>query len=211
MRHMTWLSVPSLLPCVYWIIGCGRDEQVRTSAKGVVTVLAAGNTQILGLLGSSQYGSIPAIVVGATGPDDEVAGYSSPLGTPCGPSSRPVEPAAREPRTTSTPPSGAGGQPNSYRALAGTSMATPQVSGAAALLLAKGLSPTDVVRRILETADSRVACGSSSPTCRGRLDVAAAVGESSLGRAPEPPRRSVPALPVSVGRLPLVDGLSNAR
>ena len=48
-------------------------------AHGAIPVLASGNTQLLGL-GSSNYGDLNAVVVGATAPDDSVASYSSPLG-----------------------------------------------------------------------------------------------------------------------------------
>jgi hypothetical protein len=53
-------------------------------------------------------------------------------------------------------------------------MAAPHVAGAVALLLAQGLSPLAAVDRLLATADKNVSCGESSPTCHGRLDVAAA-------------------------------------
>ncbi len=55
-------------------------------AHGAIPVLASGNTNPggLGLLGSSDYGSLDAIVVGATGPSDEIAPYSSPSATPSG-------------------------------------------------------------------------------------------------------------------------------
>ncbi len=145
-------------------------------SKGAVVVLASGNTNLLGLgIGSSEYGKLPAIVVGATRPDDRVASYSSPTGNA---------------RWAILAPGGAGtgtagsdvlsaywrpGQANHYAELAGTSMATPHVAGAAALVLSLGSTPDAAVQRILESADRRVPCGSGSPTCRGRLDVAAAV------------------------------------
>ena len=51
-------------------------------AHGAIPVVASGNSNPfgLGVLGSSEYGSLNALVVGATGPSDEVAPYSSPLG-----------------------------------------------------------------------------------------------------------------------------------
>jgi len=142
---------------------------------GAVPVLASGNSDVLGLgVGSSDYGDIHALVVGATGPDDQVTGYSSPTGNA---------------KWAILAPGGAAdgveaddvystyweqGKQNQYGYLAGTSMATPHVTGAVALLLAQGLTPAQAVDRLLTTADSKVSCGSNSPTCKGRLDVARA-------------------------------------
>jgi thermitase len=160
----------------------GGDNDLRAGvdyawSHGAVPVVAAGNSNALGLgLEGSAYGDLNAIVVGATGPDDTVAGYSSSTG---------------QAKWALVAPGGAGdgdpahdilstiwiqGKPNSYDELAGTSMAAPHVSGAVALLLAQGHTPQTAVERLLNTADKNVSCGSSSPTCRGRLDVAAATG-----------------------------------
>ena len=49
--------------------------------KGAVPVVASGNSDVLGAgVGSQDYGDVDALVVGATGPDDLVADYSSPTG-----------------------------------------------------------------------------------------------------------------------------------
>lgn len=145
-------------------------------SKGVVPVLASGNTGLLGLgAGSSDYGDLNALVVGAVGRDKAVAEYSSATGTA---------------KWALLAPGGSifGGpdgvystywreeEKNQYESLSGTSMAAPHVTGAVALLLAQGLSPRDAVQRLLDTADPSVSCGNNSPTCRGLLDVAAATG-----------------------------------
>ena len=146
-------------------------------SKGAVPVIASGNSGLFGVgIGSQEYGDLDALVVGATGPDDLVASYSSPTGNA---------------KWALVAPGGASDgdethqvwstfwekeKLNSYAYLAGTSMAAPHVTGAVALLLAQGLSPQQAVQRLLDTVDTRVACGPDSPTCRGRLDVAKATG-----------------------------------
>ncbi len=137
--------------------------------KGAIPVLASGNENV-GLLdlGSSNYGSLNALIVGATDKGGGIASYSSPIGNA---------------KWGLVAPGGSGDGPGDdvlstftngrYAWVAGTSMAAPHVSGALALLLAEGLTPTAAVDRLLTTLDRSVKCGAG---CQGRLDVAAAVG-----------------------------------
>jgi subtilisin family serine protease len=155
------------------ILGSSLDEGVEYAwSHGAVPVLAAGNSNLLGL-GSAQYGDLDAVVVGATGRDDAVAVYSSPVGdakwglvAPGG------DGVAGKPENDIYSTWWEAGKTNQYKAEAGTSMAAPHVTGTLALLLARGLTPRAAIDTLLATADRRVKCGAS---CRGRLDAAAAL------------------------------------
>ena len=140
-------------------------------SKGAIAVVASGNSGTgLGIEGAN-FGDMNAVIVGATGPDDQPATYSTSTG---------------EAKWAVAAPGGAAdstkahdiystfwikGQKNAYTYLAGTSMAAPHVSGALALLLAQGYSQADAVTRLLDTVDKGVGCEATSSTCRGRINV----------------------------------------
>ena len=145
-------------------------------AHNAIPVVASGNSNPdgLGVLGSSDYGSLDAVVVGATGPSDQLAPYSSPLGNAKWSILAPGGVGGGTPATDILSTIWTRGGHNEYAALAGTSMAAPHVTGALALLLAEGYSQQGAVDRLLATADHSVSCGPMSGPCAGRLDVARA-------------------------------------
>jgi serine protease len=149
--------------------------QAWDNGKGAIPVLAAGNASVLGLGTSTYDNALDAVVVGAVGHDGALTGYSSPTGdakwallAPGG-----SDDGVQADDIVST--YWISGKTNQYGYLAGTSMATPFVSGTLALLLSAGLTPQQAVNRLLSTVDTSVSCGSASTNCKGMLDASAAV------------------------------------
>ena len=149
--------------------------------RGAVPVLASGNYRV-GVVdqGSSNYGDVNAVVVGATDRRNAVARYSTSIGNakwgmvaPGG--YGPGAPADDQVITTTL----GGG----YGAVAGTSASASHVSAAVAALLGMGLGPTAAVERVLGTLDRTVACGTG---CQGLLDLQAAVAAGGPPRAAAP-------------------------
>jgi thermitase len=144
--------------------------------KGAVPVIASGNDDLFGAgIGSSEYGNMNAVVVGATDRSDKVSSYSSPTGNAKWAIIAPGGSGGRIDPDNIYSTYWSKGKTNHYGYLAGTSMATPHVTGAVALLLAQGLSQEQAVERILNTVDP-VSCGPNSDYCRGRVNVARATG-----------------------------------
>ena len=153
-------------------------------SHGSIAVLAAGNTNFFGL-GSSNYGSAHALVVGATGPDGEVAGYSSSLGNaqwglvaPGGDDSNQADcsDAAQQGRCVLSTY-----KQNQYAWEQGTSMAAPQVTGTAAVVASvTGLRGSALRTRILGTADDLGAPGYDTTFGAGRVNTYRAVTNTTL-------------------------------
>ena len=172
------------------LFGSGLTEGVEYAfSKGAVPVIASGNTNVFGVFGSSNYGSMNALVVAATRRDGNESSYSSPVGNAkwglaapggdddCGDDDTAAAPSCI--LSTYWDPALPG---RAYRYAQGTSMAAPHVSAAVAAVFAAnpGFTARQAIDRILGTlAPSN--CGSG---CKGRLDMANAVG---VGATPPPP------------------------
>ena len=186
-------------------------------ARGAIAVIAAGNSTP-SLFGPLGYAGLNAVVVGATGPSGAVAWYSSSLAgakwglvAPGGDSRGPDGQASCAGPLASGCIVSTGwfpGKTNQYADDEGTSMATPEVAGALALLLAEGLKPTAAVTRLLATA-TPTSCGLS---CHGLLDAAAAVGAPATLPPSTTTTAAVPRqVPPAATRPAVVGGASAVR
>jgi subtilisin family serine protease len=168
--------------------------------KGAIPVVAAGNQFVLG----SGFKDQPAMVVSAVGPGDVKASYSNGVGAAKWGIAAPGGDGddggncktGHQPTTILSTYWNPAWGANVYACLAGTSMAAPHVSGAAAVLRSAGLSPQETVDRLLESAKD---LGNPSEFGAGRLDLTAAV--QGLG-GPEPTTTSTAATSTSTTAAP---------
>ncbi|MEO7836127.1 MAG: S8 family serine peptidase, partial [Acidimicrobiales bacterium] len=141
------------------LLGSGLEGAVNEAwSKGAVVVIAAGND----FLFSSSYSTVNAIVVTATTRDDRQAGYASGVGAAKWGMSAPGGAGGDNNADNILSTGWRAGVANSYEYLAGTSMATPYVAGAAAVLRGLGLSPQQTVDRLLATAKDLGSAGRDS-------------------------------------------------
>lgn len=133
----------------------------NSAAAGIIHACAAGNYGDQGVIYPACYSS--CIAVGATDSSDNIAGFSS-FGDE-------VEISAPGVSVYSTVPGG-------YGTKSGTSMASPHVAGAVALLLANGVGVGEVRGTLTSTAEDIGASGWDSFYGWGLVNVAAALNIS---------------------------------
>lgn len=162
------------------VLGPSTNDAVAYAwSKGAICVFAAGNSYVLG----SGFADQNALVVSATDRHDEKPDYSNGVGDAKWGIAAPGGGGTFAPQQDliwSTYWDGT--HPNDYAYDAGTSMAAPHVTGAAAVLRSLGLTPQQTVDRLLATAKDIGPAGKDSTFGYGRLDVAKAV--SGLPAAP---------------------------
>ncbi len=155
------------------------DAVAAAHAAGVLVVAAAGNSGCCNTVGYPA--RLPgAMAVGAVDAADVIASFSS-----TGPEVDVTAPgvAVRAPVPTGTctlcDPSG-------YKVLNGTSMATPHVSGVAALLMSRGRASWEAWNMIVNSAHDLGAPGHDPLYGHGRVDALAAI-DADPGDPPPPP------------------------
>jgi serine protease len=164
-------------------LGGSNSKVIQNAAKkaveaGVIVVAAAGNS---GRKGVSSPANVPGVIaVSATGPDDELAPYSSwgkevAISAPGGNKKKAGGGILQDTISSES------AEGHAFREFQGTSMATPHVAGAAAVLLSAGAgSPKQVRDILLESSLDLGAPGPDPKFGHGRLDIAAAVKTLSL-------------------------------
>ncbi|MEW2292987.1 S8 family serine peptidase [Streptomyces sp. NPDC006743] len=154
-------------------------EELARSNRNTLFVIAAGNTGP-SLDSVSSPGCAPSVLtVGAVDGNDATASFSS-RGPACG--SHTLKPEIAAPGVGILAASAGGRGLYAYREMSGTSMATPHVAGAAAVVRQRhpDWSAQQVKAALVSSADSTVP-GDVRETGGGRVDVKAAVDETVLG------------------------------
>lgn len=154
-------------------------EELARSSEDTLFVLAAGNTGP-SLNSVSSPGCAPSVLtVGAVDRDDSTASFSG-RGPAYG--SHTLKPEIAAPGVDISAAAAGGRGVYAYQSMSGTSMATPHVAGAAALVKQRhpDWSAQQIKSALVSSADSAIP-GDVTETGGGRLDVKAAVDQKVLG------------------------------
>ncbi|MDR3082351.1 MAG: S8 family serine peptidase, partial [Streptomyces sp.] len=153
-------------------------EELARSSKNTLFVIAAGNTGP-NLNSVSSPGCAPSVLtVGAVDRDDSTAWFSS-RGPAYG--SHTLKPEIAAPGVDISAAAAGGRGIYAYQSMSGTSMATPHVAGAAAIVKQRhpDWSAQQIKAALVSSADSDIP-GDVRETGGGRLDVKAAIDQSVL-------------------------------
>ncbi|WP_367045961.1 S8 family serine peptidase [Streptomyces sp. Je 1-332] len=154
-------------------------EELAQSSEDTLFVLAAGNTGP-SLNSVSSPGCAPSVLtVGAVDRDDSTASFSS-RGPAYG--SHTLKPEIAAPGVDISAAAAGGRGVYAYQSMSGTSMATPHVAGAAALVRQRhpDWNAQQIKSALVSSADSAIP-GDVTETGGGRLDVKAAIDQKVLG------------------------------
>lgn len=154
-------------------------EELARSSENTLFVIAAGNTGPT-LNSVSSPGCAPGVLtVGAVDRDDSTASFSS-RGPAYG--SHTLKPEISAPGVGISAANAGGRGVYAYQSMSGTSMATPHVAGAAAIVKQRhpDWNAQQIKAALVSSADSAVP-GDVRETGGGRLDVKAAIDETVLG------------------------------
>jgi subtilisin len=156
------------------------DAVAAAQAAGVLVVSAAGNSGCCNTVGfPAKYAG--SMAVGAVDVNDVIASFSS--------TGSEVDVVAPGVAVKSAVPTGSCAlcDPTGYKLLNGTSMATPHVAGAGALLMSRGFTAAQAWYALTSTAHDLGAAGKDTTYGYGRINALAAADSTPTDPPPPPP------------------------